>query len=149
MPSATDQNHPLPSASPEWVHLATLAADVRRTLDGGTDLRHGENRTLSACGIEVDGHRSRLTPGALSTLYALARFRNVERQRDSMFSGGIVNRSEKRPALHVALRAPVPQRHGDAFAREVLPARERMRTMAEDLHAGTMKGSTGEAITDI
>lgn len=66
-----------------------------------------------------------------------------------MFAGELVNRSEGRAALHVALRAADPSRLGPPVARPVLTARDRMRTLAEALHAGTMRGSTGEPITEI
>lgn len=149
MSPVTAQNASLPSASPEWLKLAALAADIRRALSEGTDLRHRESQPLSACGIEVNGQRNRLTAEAIGGLYALARSRRVEGQRDAMFSGAIVNRSEQRAALHIALRAREPLRQGEAIAGQVLAARNRMRAMAQALHAGTMKGSTGEAITDI
>ncbi|MGB3427795.1 MAG: hypothetical protein WBA53_06415, partial [Burkholderiaceae bacterium] len=147
--SVPAQNPVLPSASADWLRLAELAADVRRSLNEGNDLLHGENEALSACGIEVDGQRLRLTQDALSGLYALALSRRVEDQRNAMFSGEIVNRSEQRAALHVALRAREPLRLGDAIAGQVLPVRDRMRGMAQALHAGAMKGSTGDSITDI
>jgi glucose-6-phosphate isomerase len=149
MSSVTSQNPVLPSASPEWRRLVQLAADVQRSLELGNDLRHDTSRGPAACGIELDGRRIRLTSDALGELHALARSRGVENRRDSMFSGGIVNRSEQRPALHIALRAREPLHLNDAIAGQVLPARRRMREMAETLHAGAMKGSTGERVTDI
>jgi glucose-6-phosphate isomerase len=97
----------------------------------------------------VRGQRNRLTSEALGALHALGRARGVELRRNAMFAGDQVNRSERRAALHVALRAADPQGDRPDLARQVLPARNRMRDLAEALHAGTMRSSTGEPITDI
>jgi glucose-6-phosphate isomerase len=73
----------------------------------------------------------------------------VARQRDAMFDGKVVNRSERRAALHVALRANDPMRFGAETGRRVLEVRDQMQAMARALHDGTLKGSTGAPITDI
>ena len=145
----TAQTDPLPSISPAWKRLASVATSIRGELDRGGDLRHGPGASVSACGVEVDSERSRLTPEALDALHALARVQNVEQKRDAMYSGAIVNRSERRPALHVALRAEDPAALAPGFARQIGADRERMRGLAEALHSGGLRGSTGHAITDI
>lgn len=129
--------------------VASQAANVRRALDAGDDLRFGPGSRLAACGIELDNARNRLGTDALTALHSLARARDVERQRDAMFAGEIVNRSERRPALHAALRSSDPRENGDEAAKQIEPVRNRMRVLAEALHSGTMRGSTGETITDI
>ncbi len=134
--------------SAEWRKVAALAADVRRALDAGDDLRLRASG-LSACGLDLDNTRNRLTPECLTALQALARARGVEQRRDAMFAGEVVNASERRPALHVALRSPAPMRHGADAAARVLPTRDRMRTLAEALHSGALRGGTGDGITDI
>ncbi|MDX1626411.1 MAG: hypothetical protein R3323_07845, partial [Wenzhouxiangellaceae bacterium] len=54
-----------------------------------------------------------------------------------LFSGGIVNPSEQRPALHMALRASDPTAFaGDDAARSVAAQRRRMEAIAGELHAG-------------
>ena len=54
--------------------------------------------------ILVDCAKEKLDPGALASLLALARAAGVEARRDEMFRGETVNVTERRAALHVALR---------------------------------------------
>lgn len=78
----------------------------------GTSLRtivDGRGETLSdwvfnAAGIELDLTKQRLDRAAFKELLAVAERLDLSRQRDSLLSGGIVNPTEGRPALHMAYR---------------------------------------------
>ena len=137
------------SSEPEWQQLSSLAKAICEALDAGENLRLGPPAVVSACGIEVDSERIRLNAAALHGLNQLARARGIEARRDAMFAGSIVNVSERRAALHVALRAREGAHPGLTITRSVMTDRERMRALAERLHAGSMQGSTGESIHNI
>jgi len=54
--------------------------------------------------VLVDFSKNRVTEETMTLLLDLARQQRVFEWRDRMFSGDKVNRTENRPALHVALR---------------------------------------------
>jgi glucose-6-phosphate isomerase len=54
--------------------------------------------------VLYDYSKQRITPEVLAVLVDLAKAAGVEARRDAMFSGAIVNVTEKRAALHTALR---------------------------------------------
>jgi glucose-6-phosphate isomerase len=145
---------PLPSVTANWRSLTSLARELLGSVRSGDDVRLGDtpHARLSAHGLTIDDARRLMTPEALELLHALARERELERRRDALFAGAVVNRSEGRAALHPLLRdfggpacrnAPADLRAG------VMHTRERMKSMAERLHGGLLLGSSGEPITDI
>ena len=142
----------LPSESTTWRGLATLARDSVARMTRGDGTRLGSQPPLSACGIEIDDSRRVLTAEALDLLLALADERQLAKRRDAMLAGAVVNRSESRAALHPLLRdfGGLACRQAPETARQsVRQTRARMRAMSEQLHAGTLRGSTGAPITDI
>lgn len=143
----------LPSASATWQALATLGRYTRDRTAAGEDVRLGAaTGHLSACGMAIDDARRVMTPQALDRLLALAAEARLEQRRDALLAGEVVNKSERRPALHPLLRdfGGAACRHAPAPVREsVLRTRARMQTMAERLHGGSVTGGTGARITDI
>jgi glucose-6-phosphate isomerase len=99
-----------------------------------------------------DFSKHRIDPTALALLVDLARAAHVEARREALFAGEIVNATERRPALHMALRnmSGVPMRAtGVDVMPEVLAERRKMLAFAEDVRNGIIKGARGETITDI
>jgi glucose-6-phosphate isomerase len=142
----------LPSESATWLGLAALARDSAARMARGDGMRLGSQSPLSACGIGIDDSRRVLTDEALDLLLALADKRQLGKRRDAMFAGEVVNRSESRAALHPLLRdfgGSACRQAPEAARRSVQQSRARMRAMAEQLHAGTLRGSTGTRFTDI
>jgi glucose-6-phosphate isomerase len=65
-------------------------------------------------------------------------------------SGDRINNTENRPALHTALRANTPvMLDGHDVTQEVARVRAQMRRFSDALRAGSAKGATGSAITDV
>lgn len=60
--------------------------------------------TLTAADLTLDFSKNRITQDTLSLLIQLANSRHLPQAIEAMFSGALVNKSEKRPALHTALR---------------------------------------------
>lgn len=106
------------------------------------DRKRGERYGLSAAGLYVDYSKHRITDETLKLLAALARERDLADWIARMYAGEIINNSEQRAVLHVALRAASPP----AEVRETL---SRMRAFAREIRSGTITGATGERITDI
>jgi len=99
-----------------------------------------------------DYSKQRVFDDTLDKLFALATAADVEAKRDAMFRGDIVNPTEKRAALHTALRrldgSPVVV-GGHDFAREIADERTRMLAFAEDVREGRSRGSLGQPFTDV
>src|SRR5690606_23155673 len=69
-------------------------------------LRGGEPDVIQAPGLSVDFSGQRRSPQLLEAGRALLAARDLEAQRDRLFSGGRVNATEDRAAWRTALRAP-------------------------------------------
>jgi len=121
-------------------HLRDLFAD---------DPGRVERLTLEAAGIHADLSKHRVTAETMALLLALAEERELASWRDAMFRGDLVNRTEHRPALHVALRMPRDRSlvvDGLDVVREVHEVLDRMARFCERVRSGEWRGHTGRPI---
>lgn len=87
--------------------------------------------------VFVDLSKNLLDAPTLGLLLQLARDCAIESQRDAMFAGEPINRSEGRAVLHTALRAPA----GEApFSEEVQASLARMLAFAEQVRDAASSG---------
>jgi glucose-6-phosphate isomerase len=107
---------------------------------------------ISAAELRIDFSRQRLPATALPTLASLANQACLTAWRDAMFRGEWVNSSERRPALHTALRDPdarlTPSLDSEVSA-TVRNTLTRMREVSEQVRSGQWRGATGRPISDI
>ncbi|TDJ15244.1 MAG: glucose-6-phosphate isomerase [Gammaproteobacteria bacterium] len=144
-----------PNHLPAWqalqAHQIQVAPLHMRELFAG-DPDRLQRFSLQACDLFLDYSKNRITADTMVLLAELARQCGVEAWRDRMFAGDMVNGSEHRAALHVALRAPAgqpfPAPVGDVMP-AVAAARRRMREVSDALRQGRWAGHTGKAITDV
>lgn len=102
--------------------------------------------SVTACGIRLDFSRQRLTSGALSDLYAMAREKRVLEDFRDMVAGKCVNVTEGRAALHTSLRS---QSADAPMIEQVREGRKRMLDFARQVRDGIWRGCRGERITDV
>ncbi|MBV8210692.1 MAG: glucose-6-phosphate isomerase [Burkholderiaceae bacterium] len=142
-----------PADLPEWHALAQRrrALEPIRIADlFDDDPRRAERFSLEAAGIRADLSRNRIDDGTLRALIDLARASRLERQRDDLLGGAVVNTTEARPAWHTALRADPsnpsidPLRAGGIFAE-----RERFLGFAEQVRARAVTGAGGAPIDTV
>jgi glucose-6-phosphate isomerase len=99
-----------------------------------------------------DYSKQRLDAAALEALLRLAGAAEVEAKRDAMFRGDLVNSTERRAALHSALRnlsgRPVLVEGADVMP-EVERERDRMLAFAGDVREGRLRGALGQPMTDV
>jgi glucose-6-phosphate isomerase len=99
-----------------------------------------------------DYSKQRVTRETIGLLVALAGAADVERRRDAMFSGEIVNPTEGRPALHTALRnfGPSPVLVGGRNVMpEILSERAKAAEFAQGVRDGRIAGVDGSKFTDV
>jgi len=100
----------------------------------------------------LDWSKCRVNETTMALLAELAKLAGVEKLRDQMFSGQVINVTENRPVLHVALR----NRSGRPImvgGKDVMPdvnaTLDRMRSFADRIRDGTASAGDGERFTDI
>lgn len=102
--------------------------------------------------ILVDYSKNRITETTLNLLLDLAKETGLQSAIESMFSGEMINETEKRQVLHTALRnrsnTPV-----NVDGQDVMPGinavLDKMEIFSNQVTNGEWKGFTGKAITDI
>jgi glucose-6-phosphate isomerase len=136
-----------PTDLPEWHALAQrrLALDPIRIADlFDDDPQRADRFSFQADSLGVDLSRNRIDSGTLRALLALARAIKLEKQRDDLLTGAIVNATEGRPAWHTALRSPPGDPLIDpAWAARLQAERERFLDFAERLRAFEVTGTVG------
>ena len=100
----------------------------------------------------VDFSKHRITEETLSLLIELARQAQLPAGVERMFNGEIINHTEQRAVLHVALRnrsdRPIFVKGQDVMP-EVNNVLEHMRKFADQIRRGKWRGHTGKRIRDV
>ena len=99
-----------------------------------------------------DFSKQRIDAETLRLLLTLAEAADVAAKRDAMFRGELVNSTERRAALHTALRdlsgAPVLV-DGVDVAPEIKAERDKMLAFAADVREGRVRGAHGQPMTNV
>lgn len=106
----------------------------------------------SSCGITYDFSKQRVTEKTLSLLLDLAKASELKQAINDLFSGEQVNISEKRPALHTALRDMECETlwvDGVNVMPLISDARMAMEDIANKVRSQTWLGYSGKAIKDV
>jgi glucose-6-phosphate isomerase len=125
------------------VHLKSLfAADPDR----------GTRMTAEAVGVFLDYSKNRVTDQTLDLLIELAREAGLQARIEAMFRGDAINTTERRPVLHVALRAPKGATivvNGENVVPQVHAVLDRMAAFSDRIRDGRWTGHTGKRIRNI
>lgn len=108
--------------------------------------------SLKVGGVLLDYSKNLLDDTSLPLLFTLAKERHIESARHALFTGGKINNTENRAALHTALRAPQnigAQLFGHDIADKIHATLARMKIFTNEIHSGQWTGYTGKKITDI
>lgn len=134
-------------------HAANRQMSMRRLFADDPD-RFGRF-SLRLDDLLLDYSKNRVTAETMALLFALARQAQVESWRDRMFSGEKINCTERRAALHTALRAATDPKHEPILVdgQDVLPrvrrVMDKMRSFSESVRGGTWRGYSGKPVTDV
>jgi len=116
------------------------------------DPSRGARFTAEGVGVYLDFSKNRITDETVRLLLELARERGIIERRDAMFSGERINPTEKRAALHVALRAPKEASivvEGVDVVQQVHAVLEKMADFCNRIRRGDWRGHTGKPIRNI
>ena len=116
--------------------------------DSGRFLRF----SASIPGMLLDYSKNQITEQTMRLLFELAKNRNIEAKRDSMFAGDLINTTEMRAALHVALRGASDVDFfvdGTNVSEDVSAQLNRLQAFTEAIHSGVHLGATGKQFTDV
>ncbi|MFM0195929.1 glucose-6-phosphate isomerase [Paraburkholderia strydomiana] len=139
----------LPSWSSLQTHYEQIRdAHLRDWFAPGNDPAptRAERFAFAGGGIAADFSKNRITDETLKLLVQLAREAGVEKRRDAMFAGEVVNLTEGRAALHTALRASNPNA---PFHQQVQAERAKMAAFADQVRSGAWTGYTGKRIRHV
>jgi glucose-6-phosphate isomerase len=99
-----------------------------------------------------DYSKQRVTGATLADLETLAKAADIEGRREAMFRGDLINSTERRAALHTALRnfsgAPVLVEGRDVMP-EIVAERAKVAAFANDVREGRLRGALGQPMTDV
>jgi glucose-6-phosphate isomerase len=125
------------------MHLRQLFAD---------DPKRGERMTVEAVGIYFDYSKHRITGETLRLLLQLTDESGLRDRIDAMFRGDKINVTEKRAALHTALRAPKGKTivvDGEDVVPKVHAVLDKMADFSNRVRSGEWKGHTGKPIRNV
>lgn len=140
---------------PEWQALAKHQQNI-----ANQHMRHwfteDKNRfalfNLQFDEILLDYSRNRIQKETLNHFCNLAKSCNLAKKIDALFNGYPVNTTEKRPALHTALR---DKNHtaifvnGENIALQITACQEKMQDFVTQIHSQRWRGLTGKPISNI
>ncbi len=102
--------------------------------------------TVSTCGLYVDFSKHLVDDETKNALLELAKACQVLEKARETHAGEVVNPTENRAALHMALRQPEAI---ITMREEFLHARANIRDLAKAIRSGKRRGPTGEPIKDV
>ncbi|GLI92379.1 glucose-6-phosphate isomerase [Methylocystis echinoides] len=138
-----------------FLALESHAADLEntKTLDlFAADPARFENFSVTLDDFVFDFSKHKATRQTLDLLVALARARKLEDRRAALFGGDSVNNTERRAAMHMALRDLSPQPlliDGVDVRPQIEAEREKVFAFARAIRNGDIRGATGETFTDV
>lgn len=108
--------------------------------------------SLNAAGLFLDYSKNHISDEVRGLLCDLAEEAKLAEKREEMFSGGIINNTEKRAVLHTALRNPNNDQimvDGENVMPQINSALQKMRHFSEMVRSGVWTGFSNKPITAI
>jgi glucose-6-phosphate isomerase len=129
-------------------HAAELAQTHLRELFAA-DPERFHKYALCLDDLLVDFSKNRLTDKTMGLLMDLARECRLDDAIRALFDGDLINETEGRAVLHVALRNPAGESlfaSGVNVMEDVEKERQHMKAFCQQVHSGEWKGYTGKPI---
>ncbi|WP_114416627.1 glucose-6-phosphate isomerase [Marinospirillum perlucidum] len=133
---------------PAFARLQALAGQQKTLVNlFSADPYRAQKMQIAAGPLMLDFSKQRVDARVLSELEKLAVEANLPGRIEQLFTGEEVNTSEKRAALHTALRAPAYKRLPGLEA--VDTQLDRMEKLVNQVQTGCWRGFSGKKITDV
>ena len=132
--------------SQAWQKLTKLSNTKLKIAELVADPARLATYCVESSGLYVDFSKHLVDDEVMDSLLALAVECDVLEKASAVNHGEIVNQTEGRAALHMALRNP------DAVTSardEILRSREQIKLLSNEIRSGVRKGPTGRQTTDI
>ena len=144
----------LASRLPEWEALRAHWRDIEplHLRDLLADEQRSEAMLVEHEGMLLDYSRQRATAETVQLLLELARAADLPAKIQAMARGDEINLTERRPALHMALRKPageVVEVGGVDVVEQVHAVRRRVDAFAERVRSGEHRGATGKLLKNV
>lgn len=100
----------------------------------------------------VDFSKEHIDAAALDALFSLAQANNIAKKRHEMFSAGLINTTQNRAALHVALRDSINSditAQGKNIANDVKNMRDKFLAFAENIRSGAYAAADGQPFSNV
>lgn len=139
----------------EWIDLTQHSHDIGKAHMRewfNDDIERAYRFSLVFDEFFLDYSRNRITEDTLTLLIKLAQAADLPTKISDLFAGKPINTSEKRPALHTALRSPLNHSilvDGVNIVPAILDMQEKMREMVTAIHSGNWCGATGKPFTHV
>lgn len=133
-------------------HLQAMSLSDLLVSDSASAVQRADALAFTVGTLHVDFSKQRLTTRTIALLVEWAQSCGLEKKREALFAGDVVNPSEHRAALHMAARWPAGVTPPEGMAPAVSFCQQQrlnMAEMVERLHCGQWFGATGQAITDV
>ena len=144
-----------PTQLPAWLALAehqkTIANTHMRDLFRA-DAERYDKFNSSAAGISLDYSKNRITGETVEKLLNLADAMQLPKAIGEMFNGQVINKTENRPALHIALRNRSNREirvEGENITDAVNASLAKMKDFTARVHSGEFAGFTGKKLRTI
>ncbi len=142
--------------SPEWnavkIHHKEISGNFCMKDAFAKDDQRFAKFSINSEDILFDFSKNLINEETIPLLISLAERAQLREKTEAMFSGSIINTTEKRAVLHTALRnrsnKPVYFRGQDVMP-EINKVLNKMRDFTELVRSGKWTGYTGKAVTDI
>jgi glucose-6-phosphate isomerase len=147
----TPRNH-LPAWQALEAHAAQISSRHLRELFAADGPSRFERLSVEALDVLYDYSRQRVTGETIERLLDLARACDLEQRIGELFAGEPVNHTERRAAMHMALRNRSDRAmhaQGVDVMPEVREQLEKMRGYVTGIHHGSILGFTGARFTDV
>lgn len=138
-----------------WKKLQQLAAKTQddRIADYfAADPDRFDKMSLRLGELFLDFSKNKLSDEVLAALLQLAEHSPLRQRRAQMFSGDIINVTEKRPVLHTALRNRGEEAvvvNGQDVMPDIQAGLEKLKAFSDQVREGSWLGHTGKRIRNI